>query len=54
MNYDEWKTSIPEDPEPVAECTCCGARLYEGDYLYTVNGEELCEDCLNDEYRRML
>lgn len=52
-NYDEWKTTPPE-PEPVARCDCCGCDLYEGDYLYTVYGEYLCEDCLNDGYRRML
>lgn len=51
--YDEWKTSPPEVP-PVTTCTCCGCDLYEGDYLYTVDGENLCADCMNDNYRRML
>lgn len=51
--YDEWKTSPPEVP-PVTTCTYCGCDLYEGDYLYTVDGENLCEDCMNDNYRRML
>lgn len=51
--YDEWKTTSSE-PNPKAKCDSCGCDLYEGDYLYTVDGEYLCEDCLNDEYRRIL
>ena len=41
--YDDWKTSLPDEPEPIAFCDSCGAELYEGDYLYTINGEKLCE-----------
>lgn len=52
--YDDWKTAVPDEPRPAAVCDCCGCNLYEGDYLYTANGENLCEDCLNDGYRRML
>ena len=52
--YDDWKTTPPDDPEPVTYCNSCGAPLYEGDYLYTVHGDRLCEECLNDMYRRML
>ena len=52
--YDNWKTTPPDDPVPVAYCDCCGCGLYEGDYLYTVQDEHLCEECLNDEYRRLL
>lgn len=36
--YDDWKSTPPDDPEPVTYCSGCGAPLYEGDYLYTVQG----------------
>lgn len=49
-NYDEWKTTPPDDPNPVAHCNHCGALLYEGDLLYTIDGG-ICERCLNDNYR---
>ena len=52
--YDAWKQRVPDEPEPVEVCTCCGKELFAGDYIYTIDGEKLCEDCLNDEYRRML
>lgn len=51
--YDERKTNIPE-PKPMGKCTSCGCDLYEGDYLYTIDGECLCEECLNDAYREVL
>lgn len=52
--YDSWKTSPPEEPDPKAYCDSCGCPLYEGDYIYALDGERICEDCLNDGYRRML
>ena len=51
---DDWRTRLPNEPKPMTTCDSCGAELYEGDYLYTINGEKLCEDFVNDEYRRVL
>lgn len=51
--YDDWKTTPPDDPEPVAYCNQCGAPIYEGDALYEIDGG-ICEDCLNDGYRRLV
>lgn len=48
--YDDWKTTPPDDPDPVAHCKCCGRGLYEGDVVYTIDGG-ICEGCLNDRYR---
>ena len=42
--YDDWKTTPPDDPEPASVCDCCGCEVYEGDYIYTIDGERLCED----------
>lgn len=53
-NYDSWKTEQPDEPSAVTCCDSCGCELYEGDCLYTVNEEHLCEDCLNSEYRKTL
>ena len=51
--YDEWKTTPPEQV-PATYCDCCGCEVYEGDYIYTIDGERLCEDCLNANYRRVV
>lgn len=49
-NYDNWKTTPPDDPEPVTHCAICGEEMYEGDVLYTIDGG-ICWDCLDDNYR---
>lgn len=51
--YDAWKTTPPDDPDPVAYCNCCGCGLYEGDVVYTIDGG-ICEECLNDRYREFV
>lgn len=54
--YDDWKTTPPDDPEPASlVCDCCGKYLWEGEPIYLdINGENLCEVCLNKMYRRIL
>lgn len=50
--YDTWKTAQPEEPESETYCAECVAALYEGDALYTIDGE-ICEACL-EEYKKIL
>lgn len=52
--YDNWKTTPPEPRMPLAECIRCGAEFFEGDFVYTIDGENWCEDCLKDEFGRFL
>jgi formylmethanofuran dehydrogenase subunit E len=49
-NYDSWKTTPPEEPEPKERCSHCGKPMWEGDALYTIDGG-ICEDCLADNYK---
>ena len=49
-NYDNWKTTPPDDPEPVTHCAICEKEMYEGEVLYTIDGG-ICEDCLDDNYK---
>lgn len=49
-NYDNWKTTPPDDPEPVTHCAICEKEMYEGDVLYTIDGG-ICDDCLEDNYK---
>lgn len=53
LGYDEWKTTPPDEPEPVAYCNCCGEPLYEGDVLYTMDGG-ICKECLEDRYKTIV
>ena len=37
----------PIEPKPVMYCPWCGESMYEGEYAYTIDGEEVCEACAN-------
>ncbi len=45
--YDDWKSTPPDDPEPVEYCDICGAAVYEEDYITDFQGEKWCDKCLN-------
>lgn len=51
--YDGWKTT-PPDAEADVVCSICGCDLDEGDGVYEINGEIWCEDCMKNEFRRIL
>lgn len=40
------------ESRPCLHCVICGASLYEGEDYYLVDGDELCEDCMKEEYRK--
>ncbi len=33
------------------KCSCCGEHI-QGDFVYVFEAERLCEDCLNENYRK--
>lgn len=33
---------------PVCECEQCGSEIYEGETMYVINGENICENCITD------
>ena len=37
-----------------AECDICGFELYRGESYYAINGEVICEDCLEKFAARLL
>lgn len=42
--------SCPETRVPVYYCDKCGEEIY--DDVYDVDGEDLCEECLKDKFRK--
>ena len=40
-----------EENERYHTCTGCGAHIYEGDPEWHINGEVLCQECAEAEYR---
>ncbi len=37
-NYDDRKTTPPDEPEAKGYCTICGQPFWEGDAIYAVDG----------------
>lgn len=37
--------------EPVAKCGMCECDLYEGEDVYCINGEYICENCIEEYYK---
>lgn len=51
--YDEWKTTPPNEPDPVAYCEICGQEIYEGDSVIDYDGISH-EDCFKERYGKIL
>lgn len=52
--YDKWKTTPPDEQKTDIHCAACGCGLFEGDAVYDFDGEIWCEDCVKNQYRRIL
>lgn len=44
-------SSCPHRNVKVTYCDCCGGEI-DRDYIYNVNGEDLCEDCLKEMFKK--
>lgn len=46
-DLDRWLTTPPEEPESHFFCDGenCGEPFYPDDYVYEIEGMNLCEDC---------
>ena len=47
----DWDIGIDDDDTPLPVCDFCGRRISDP-YYYEVMGDVICEDCMNEEYRR--
>lgn len=53
-NYDLWARHEAASERWLAKrpkCVCCGEPIQE-DYLYEINDELICIDCMNTRYRK--
>ncbi len=53
-NYDRWKQHDAEQEaalERLPGCCECGEHIQD-EYAYYINGEWICERCMNENYRK--
>ena len=53
-NYDLWAANDRRQEQALAERICCEycGKPIQDDYCFEINGDILCEKCLNDNFRR--
>ena len=42
---EQYDRREPTEPEPVGQCSICGADIFEGEKICKVDGEMICPDC---------
>ena len=53
-NYDQWEAHDREQEEQLEKfpvCEHCGKPI-QGEYLYLIDGEFICPDCLDREFKK--
>lgn len=53
-NYDLWQQHEAEQQmklDNTPRCDICGDHIQDT-YCFEINGERICEDCLNENYRK--
>ena len=53
-NYDRWKQHDAEQEaqlDKLPKCSICDEPIQD-DYYYEINDECICEECLNDNFRK--
>lgn len=44
-----WDPYDTPEPEPVMICSECGEGIYEGEPFWRINGDCICEKCMDDK-----
>ena len=50
-DFLNWDSDNQDYIEKLPECDYCGSKIQD-EFLYCINDEIICEDCLNDHFRK--
>ena len=50
-DFMDWDEEQERQLERLPECSYCGEKIQK-EFLYCINDEVICEDCLNDHFRK--
>ena len=53
MVTGEWGYDTPFTVEPDVECPVCHVGMFYGDELYSLDGDWMCKDCIEELVYRM-
>ena len=49
--FDRYDEKQQREMDKLPKCEYCGEPI-TNDFLYNINGDIICEDCLNDNFRK--
>lgn len=49
--FDIYDREQARQQERLPDCSCCGGKI-EDDFFYIIDGDYLCKECLDNEYRQ--
>jgi DNA-directed RNA polymerase subunit RPC12/RpoP len=52
--YDSWRLSEPPEPEVLDYCAECGAEIFRGDEVLSVDDGLICKECFLEYAKRVL
>lgn len=50
-DFENWDAEQQSNLDRLPECSYCGSKIQD-EFLYCINDEIICEDCLNDHFRK--
>lgn len=50
-DFDAWEAEQAREMERLPRCSECGERILD-DFCYQINDEIICEECMQDNYRK--
>lgn len=49
--YDQYEAAQQSEVDKLPKCDYCGEPIGD-DYLYDINGDIICEECLKENFRK--
>jgi hypothetical protein len=53
-SWEMWERELDDHEIECECCDCCGNAIQNGEAYYEINGEKICEYCMDDVYRRVM
>lgn len=50
-DFNRYDSDQHDEFQKLPECTYCGSKIQD-EFLYCINDEIICKDCLNDHFRK--
>lgn len=53
-SWEIWERELDDHESECECCDCCGNAIRNGEVYYEINGEKICEYCMDDVYKHIM